>query len=102
MEVNWEKDADALHSVASLRHISVVVGGYTLPFDEGTPVTPQSEQALQFGSRVALFGNLRRLFLNQTLYLAITIILSQGLQKKIINDGTPSLPQGIMASDAAK
>ena len=55
-----------------------------VPFDESEPVTPNDDAAMDFGSRLQLFANLRALFLYQTSYLFITILLSKAVEKKVI------------------
>merc|ERR1712070_178386 len=91
---DWEKDADELFDKGEkFKDLCVEIGGYNVPFDELTPVTPHSEEAIDFGSRLAIFANLRSLFLHQAMFLSVTIILAKAHEKNLI---------GIKASDAVK
>ena len=84
LRTKWDVDMNALYSNTALMAMSVVVAGFTLPFDEGKPITPYSEESIDFGSRLKLFSTLRQLFLHQTLFLTISIILAQAMEKNLV------------------
>ena len=83
-EKDWKKDTERLHGEERLAEAAIEVGGYIVPFDEARAVMPPDEASMDFGSRVALYGNLRALFLYQTTFLIVSILLAQAVEKKII------------------
>ena len=81
---DWKKDTERLHGEERLAEAVIEVGGYLVPFDEARAIMPEDDAALDFGGRVALYGNLRALFLYQTTFLIVSILLAQAVEKKII------------------
>jgi len=81
---DWHKDADELRRNTKVFNGVVEIGAYTVPFDEARPVSPADAAALDFGSRLKLFGNLRCLFMCQSVYLIMSILLAQAIEKKLI------------------
>jgi len=47
-------------------------------------LSPEGEAAMEFGSRSAFFANLRGLFLCQTSYLLMSIVLAKAVEKKLV------------------
>ena len=82
--IDWERDADEMHKNPKLADLCIEVGGYKVPFDEGQPVEPMDDGAMAFGSRLLFYSNLRSLFLYQTYYLVMSILLAQAVEKKLI------------------
>jgi len=81
---DWDKDTERLFGEKRMQDLVVEVGGYHVPFDEAVPVSPTDGASMDFGSRLKMYGNLRALFLCQTSFLIISIMLAQAVEKKLI------------------
>jgi len=71
-----------------LSEVSIQLGGFVIPFDEDKPVTypsgepvPKGHVAVSgFGNRLELFGNLRVLFMCQSLFMTMRAILAKAYE----------------------
>ena len=71
-----------------LSEVSVQLGGFVIPFDEDKPVTypsgepvPKGHVAVSgFGNRMELYGNLRVLFMCQSLFMTMRAILAKAYE----------------------